>query len=60
MMKQKDLDLNWIKNFSKISVKGVCEELGIDRANILRGKASEEKTAKVKNRIKEKIDELEK
>ena len=54
----KDQDLKYIKGFSKISISGVCKELGINRMNVLNGNASAKNIKDVKNRIEEKIKEL--
>lgn len=54
----KEKDLKYIKDFSKITVSGVCKELGINRANVLIGTASEKNIKAVKDRLKEKIEEL--
>lgn len=54
----KDKDLKYIKDFSKITVSGVCKELNINRANVLNGRASSEGVAAVKKRIKDKLNEL--
>ena len=55
----KEQDLKYIKGFSKINVKSVCEELNIDRGNVLNGKASAKNIEAVKEKIKEKLEELE-
>lgn len=55
----KESDLKFIKGFSKISIKGICEELNVDRANVLRGLASGKNIEAVKEKIKEKLEELE-
>lgn len=55
----KDEDLKFIKNFSKISIKGVCEELKVDRMNVLHGRASAKNIEAVRNKIEEKLKELE-
>lgn len=55
----KEQDLQYIKGFSKISVKNVCEELGVDRVNVITGRASAKNIEAVKNKIKEKLEELE-
>lgn len=55
----KEEDLRYIKSFSKINVKSVCEELGIDRQNVLNNKASAINTAKVRKAIEQKLKELE-
>lgn len=54
----KEQDLKYIKGFSKINVKSVCEELNIDRGNVLNGKASAKNIEAVKEKIKEKLEEL--
>lgn len=58
MSVNKEKDLKYIKDFSKISVSSVCKEVGVDRQNLLNGRASEKSTEAVKNKIKEKIKEL--
>lgn len=52
-------DLNWIKGFSKISVKSICEELKINRGNLLNGKSTDKNAELVKNAIQQRIEELE-
>lgn len=56
----KERDLKFIKDFSKITIKGVCDELNANRSNVLNGNASPEAIAAVKNKIVEKIEALEK
>lgn len=50
--------VDFIKNFSKISITSVCKKAGVDRPNVLNGTASEEKTMKVKQVIEEEIAKL--
>ena len=40
-MKQSNPKLNFIKNFSKLSVKSICKELSIDPSNLYRGNTSQ-------------------
>lgn len=40
-MKQSNPKLNFIKNFSKLSVKSICKELNIDSSNLYRGNTSQ-------------------
>ncbi len=40
-MKQSNPKLNFIKNFSKLSVKSICKELNIDPSNLYRGNTSQ-------------------
>ena len=54
----KDEDLKFIKGFSKISISGVCKELKVDRMNVLHGKTSAKNIEAVKNKIQEKLKEL--
>lgn len=44
-------DLEFIKNFSKISISKICCELNINRQNLLNGRSSNENVLKVKNQI---------
>lgn len=57
-MSDKNVDLKYIKDFSKINISGICEELGIDRGNVLNGRASAKNIEAVKNKIQEKLKEL--
>ena len=54
----KEKDLKFIKDFSKITISGICKELGINRANVLIGTASEKNIKAVKERLKEKIEQF--
>ena len=54
----KERDLRYIKNFSKIKISEICRELKVDKANIYRGTASIENIRKVKEEIKKRIDQL--
>lgn len=56
----KEMDLKWIKEFSKITVVSVCKELKIDKSNLWSGKASTENTARVKEEIEKRLKALEK
>ena len=54
--KQKKEDLEWLKRFVEITVKGSCEESGLKHvSNIWRGLASAKKTREVRERIEKKI-----
>ena len=55
-LKQEDLD--FIKKYSKISVNKVCKELGYNTANILKGKATQERVHNVRKLIEEKQAKL--
>lgn len=55
--KQKDLE--YIKNFSKINIRDICKELNIDKSNVYRGIASAEKIRQVKEELQKRINELE-
>ena len=56
-MKEKKT-LNWIKGFSKISVKSICEDLKINRGNLLNGKSTDKNAELVKKAIEERLKEL--
>lgn len=53
-MEEKIEDLEYIKNFTKISVNRVCKELGYNTANILKGKATKERLHNVRKLIEDK------
>lgn len=55
----KEKDLEYIKNFSKIKVVDICRSLNIDKSNLWAGKASAENTEKVKKGIQRRLKELE-
>lgn len=59
MSVNKEKDLKYIKDFSKINVSSVCKELGVDRQNLLNGRASEKNTELVRQTIQEKLKNLE-
>lgn len=51
-------DLDYIKKFSKITMKSVCEKTKVDKANLFNGKASKKKINKVKRQIESDIARL--
>jgi len=51
----KDKDINYIKSFSNISVKNVCEDLKIAYPNVMAGTTSYDNIHKVKNEIERRI-----
>lgn len=59
MSVNKEKDLKYIKEFSKINISSVCKELGVDRGNLLNGRASEKSTEAVRQTIQEKLKNLE-
>lgn len=57
-MTKKEKNHKFIRNFNKITLKKVCENLGVERQNIICGTASEEKIEKVKEEIQKEIAKL--
>ena len=53
-------DLKYIKDFSKITIATICQDLGIDKSNLWRGNASEEAIKKVREELERRINELNK
>lgn len=51
-------DLEYIKKFSKITIKNVCEKSKVDKSNVFNGKASKKKINKVRKQIESDIAEL--
>lgn len=54
----KEEDLEFIKNFSKISIASVCRELEINKANIWSGNASEVNIHRVAEELRKRIRNL--
>ena len=52
------LYLEKIKNLSKIQISKICDELKINRSNLLNGKTTEENEKKVYEKIIEKYEEV--
>lgn len=50
--------LNFIRQFSKITVSTICNEYGIDRSNLYRNKTSEKNIDLIYNKIIQKIKEI--
>lgn len=57
-MKNKEQYISYIKSFSQINISKLCRELGINRENILKGRASEETTKKLYDKIKEELAKI--
>ena len=57
-MTRKEKDLKFIKNFSKITINKVCENVKTSKQNIFTGKASEKTIEKVKEEIETQIAKL--
>lgn len=55
----KEKDLQYIKDFSKITIAGICKELRIDKSNLWAGRCPAESVARVKNEIKNQLENLE-
>ena len=51
-------DLEYIKKFSKITIKDVCEKGNVDKSNVFNGKASKKKINKVRKRIESEVAKL--
>ena len=51
-------DLDYIKKFSKISIKSVCDKANVDKANLYSGRTSKKNIKKVRKYIESNIAEL--
>lgn len=51
-------DLEYIKKFSKITIKNVCEKSNVDKSNVFNGKASKKKINKVRKQIESEVAKL--
>ena len=54
----KEKDLQFIKNFSKIKIGLICDDLKIDRSAFWKGEIREEKITAVKNEIIKRVKAL--
>lgn len=43
----KEYTLKFIRDFSKITIKDICNDLNVDKDNLYKGKCSDDKTALV-------------
>ena len=51
-------DLEFIKKFSKITIKGACDEAGVNRSTLLNGCASADKEREVRDVLEKKFFNL--
>lgn len=47
----KEYTLKFIRDFSKITIKDICNDLNVDKDNLYKGKCSDDKTTLVANEI---------
>lgn len=57
-MKESNPKLNFIKNFSKLSIKSICNELNIEPSNLYRGNTSQKNIDLVYITIIKKVKNL--
>lgn len=57
-LNNKEKDLKFIKNFSKITISKACENVKVARQNVMKGTASEKNIEKVKEEIEKQIANL--
>lgn len=57
-MKEIDENLLYIRKFSKITIKDICEKLHIATQNLYTGKISKEKTKLIRKEIESEIAKL--
>ena len=51
-------DLEYIKNFSKIRVKNICEKTKVNRANLYNNRTKKENIEKVRKTIESELAKL--
>lgn len=54
----KEKNLQYLKNFSKISITDVARRIGVDRTNLVLGRTSAEKIEKAKELIESDVAKL--
>lgn len=57
-MTRKEKNHKFIRNFSKITISGICKKLNVERTNIILGTTSEENLENVKEEIQKEIAKL--
>ena len=57
-MTRKEKTHKFIRNFSKITISGICKKLNVERTNIILGTTSEENLEKVKEEIQKEFAKL--
>lgn len=57
-MNEKEELINYFRNFSEVTVSGICRDLGLSKANIFKGTASLEKMKLVKKEIEKRVAKL--
>lgn len=60
MSVNKEKNLKYIKEFSKIKITTICKELGVNKSNLWAGSASEEAIKKVREELERRINQLNK
>ena len=58
MNAEKEKDLKFIREFSKISISQICRDLKINRPNVLNGNTTEKNIKKVKEEIIKRFFEI--
>lgn len=51
-------DIDYIKNFSKITITRACKKSKVNRANVINGRASKKSISKVRKQIESDIARL--
>lgn len=57
-MKKISKELKFIKGFSSTSINKICNELGINRSNLISNKCSDEDVLKVYNKLIEEFSTI--
>lgn len=58
MNAEKEKDLKFIREFSKISISQICRDLNVNRPNVLNGNTTEKNIKKVKEEIIKRFFEI--
>ena len=57
-MKKITKQLKFIKEFSKISITGICKKVNVNRSNLLNGTAGDDREKIVKEEIERELAKL--
>lgn len=54
----KEINLEFLKKFSKITIKDICRKIEIDSSNIYSGRASEKTIESVRNEVEKELNNI--
>lgn len=56
--KQKEKDLQFLKDFAKISISSICRDLDVSNINLMNGRSGAKTTKRVKEELVKELNKL--